>query len=459
MGVQIWRKASSTIALKPALPQDPLIQVYFNHNQSASYTEPYRDRHRLGDDLEQIIIDAIASANVSVDVAIQEFQLPGIAHALREKQESGVPVRVILENQYSRSWSDYTAQEIQSLDDRSQGDYVEFKQFVDGDGDRHISQSELLERDALSILRAANIPTLDDTADGSKGSGLMHHKFVLIDGKQVVLGSLNFTLSGSHGDWASETSLGNANHLVAIQSSELAAIFTQEFELMWGDGPGGQTDSQFGLQKPYRPPQSVVLSPTSSLTVQFSPTSSSRYSWDESANGLISRTLNRSQQTIDLALFVFSEQPLSQVLQDRQRQRVTIRALIDAGFAYRNYSEALDLMGVALPDTQCRYDAENRPWTQPLTTVGAPQLDEGDVLHHKFGVIDRQIVITGSQNWSNAANTNNDETVVVIDNATVAAHFHQEFEHLYATAELGIPGWLQDKIQSQGDRCSSASHR
>ncbi|MEO1519870.1 MAG: phospholipase D-like domain-containing protein [Cyanobacteria bacterium J06633_2] len=452
-GLSQLSRHSRSLPLQPSLPQDPQIQVYFNHSQSASYTEPYRQRHRYGHDLEEVIVEAIASANQSVDVAVQELQLPNIAHALKERHESGVRVRVILENQYSQPWSDRTTQEIRNLDHRHQGDYMEFHHFVDVDGDRQISQDELLERDALTILQAANVPVLDDTADGSKGSGLMHHKFVLIDEKQVVLGSLNFTLSGSHGDWESDTSFGNANHLLSIHSPELTSRFTEEFELMWGDGPNNNTDSQFGLQKPYRSPQSIELSPTSSITVQFSPTSSSRHNWSDSTNGLISRTLNRSQHSIDLALFVFSAQPLSNTLQQKRTQQTTIRALIDARFAYRYYSEALDMMGVMLPDAQCRYASDNQRWRQPLTTVGVPQLNEGDILHHKFGVIDRRIVITGSQNWSKAANTNNDETVLIVENETVAAHFQQEFDRLYRSAELGIPGWLQDKIQAERDRC------
>lgn len=448
------RRDNGTLALQPALPQDPFIQVYFNHSQSAAYTDPYRHQQRLGHDLEQLIVDAIASAQVSVDVAVQELQLPRIAHALQEKHQRGVPVRVVLENQYSTSWSEYTAQEIQSLDERSQGDYVEFRQFVDLDGDRHISDDELHARDALTILESAGVPVIDDTADGSKGSGLMHHKFVIIDKELVLLGSLNFTMSGVHGDWGSATSLGNANHLLSISSPEVAAAFTEEFELLWGDGPGGEEDSQFGLQKVYRRPQQITLGSTSHLTVQFSPTSPSRNTWEDSTNGLIGRTLRASQHTADLALFVFSAQQLSHILQHQQQQGVTIRALIDAGFAYRNYSEALDLMGVALPDDHCRYGDDNQPWTQPLTTVGVPQLADGDVLHHKFSVIDRRVIITGSQNWSQAANTSNDETVLVIENPTVAAHFQQEFEQLYATAQLGVPSWLQDRIKSQQSRCS-----
>lgn len=453
LGLSFWGRNDASVTLHPPLPQDPLIQVYFNQAQSASYTDPYRQRKRLGDDLEQVIVEAIAAAQVAVDVAVQELQLSRIAQALRDKYRSGVPVRVILENQYSTPWSQVSPQEIAALDERQQEDYIDFKQFVDVNGDRQLSQDELLERDALTILQESGVPVIDDTADGSKGSDLMHHKFIIIDHKIVLVGSVNFTMSGIHGDYGSETSLGNANHLLKIASPELASIFTEEFTTLWGDGPGGQPDSRFGLQKPHRPPQQVTLSPTSSITVQFSPASPSRHTWEESANGLIGQALSRSAQTIDMALFVFSDQTLSHLLQNRQQSGTQIRALIDPGFAYRNYSEALDMMGVALPDSRCGYDDGNRPWMRPLTTVGVPQLPDGDVLHHKFGVIDHHWVITGSQNWSAAANYSNDENVLVIDNATVAAHFEREFERLYSSASLGVPSWLQEKIANQRAKC------
>ncbi|MBD3882457.1 hypothetical protein IFO70_11865 [Phormidium tenue FACHB-886] len=110
-------------------------------------------------------------------------------------------------------------------------------------------------------------------------------------------------------------------------------------------------------------------------------------------------------------------------------------------------------MGVALAGDRCRFEADNQPWRRPLTTVGIPSLPEGDLLHHKVGIIDGRVVITGSQNWSDAANESNDENLLVIDNPTVAAHFQREFERLYAGATLGIPDFLQKKIVQQQKRC------
>ena len=46
--------------------------------------------------------------------------------------------------------------------------------------------------------------------------------------------------------------------------------------------------------------------------------------------------------------------------------------------------------------------------------MGVPILPKGDLLHDKFAVIDNKTVITGSHNWSEAANHGNDETLIVI---------------------------------------------
>jgi phosphatidylserine/phosphatidylglycerophosphate/cardiolipin synthase-like enzyme len=458
LGITHWRhfaapKAQSSPMLVP-LPQDPFIQVYFNQSQSASYTDPYRNQTRLGDDLEQVIIEAIRSAKSSIDVAVQELNLPQIAQALVAQKQAGVRVRVVLENNYSRPMSARAPREVAQLDDRARRKYDEFMQLVDRDGNGQLSQTEIDQGDALVILRNAQIPTIDDTEDGSKGSGLMHHKFVLIDNTTLIAGSANFTLSDIHGDFASSNSRGNANHLLKITSSTLAKPFREEFDLMWGDGVGGRSDSVFGVQKPYREPQTLSLSANSTITLQFSPTSS-RLPWEKSTNGLIGRTLSRANRAVDLMLFVFTEQNLTNVLEVNHQRGIPVRALIDSSFAYRDYSEALDMMGVAMPNHQCRYAENNRPWNRPIASVGVPNLPQGDLLHHKVGLLDSQIVITGSHNWSAAANEKNDENLMVIDNPIVAAHFQREFDRLYATATLGLPIRIQEKIQQQQASCSS----
>lgn len=434
----------------PPLPQDPFVQVYFNHSPSTTYNEPYRSVTRPGDNLEQIIVEAIATAQSTIDVAVQELRLPQIAQALVQRHQAGVRVRVILENTYNLSWSEIPAEDLAKLPPRERNRAQENLRLIDSDNDGKLSPSEINQRDALVILRNAGIPILDDTADGSQGSGLMHHKFVIVDGYTVVVTSANFTTSDIHGDFQTPDSRGNANNLVKIESVELANYFTEEFNQMWGDGPGGKADSQFGVKKSQRPPRQVTLGDTT-VTVNFSPTSPTQ-PWSQSSNGFIEQTLQSAAQTIDLALFVFSEQRLADQLQTSDEKGVQVKVLIDPGFAYRYYSEGLDLLGVALSN-ECRYEAGNRPWQDPIATVGIPKLPPGDLLHHKFGVVDGKTVITGSHNWSEAANTKNDETVLVINSPLVAAHFEREFERLYTNAILGVPVAVQQRIQKQLQSC------
>ena len=436
---------------RPApLPQDPLVQVYFNHSESSEYKEPYRQQTRLGDDLEKQIVNAITHAKSTVDVAVQELRLPKVAQALVDRQKAGVKVRIILENTYSRPWSSLTSGEVGKLNKREQERYHEFRQFIDINQDNQLSLTEINQRDALIILHNAKIPWLDDQADGSAGSSLMHHKFVIVDNRHVIITSANFTLSDTYGDFTNSNSLGNANNLLQIDSPELASLFTEEFNIMWGDGPGGKPDSRFGLQKPMRSPKQITLNQTT-ITVQFSPTSPTQ-SWNNSSNGLIGKTLDSATKSVDMALFVLSDQRLANILENRHQQSVQIRALIEPQFAYRPYSEALDMMGVALSN-KCKYELDNHPWQNPITTVGVPVLPKGDLLHHKFGVIDSQTVITGSHNWSDAANNGNDETLVVIKNPIVDAHYVREFARLYAKVKPGLPPAIQEKIKLEQTRC------
>ncbi|MEL6604339.1 MAG: phospholipase D-like domain-containing protein [Cyanobacteria bacterium J06614_10] len=418
VGSSLWRlsRAHQNTQVRPLvdpLPQDPHLQVFFNQSEASVYADPYRQVNRHGDDLEQVIITAINQAEQSVDVAVQALNLPAIARALVDSTQRGVQVRLILENQYA--------------------------------------QPEAEQAEALQILNASTLPKLDDTADGSKGSGLMHHKFLVIDRRWVITGSANFTLSGIHGDRDAPESRGNANMLLKIDSPSVAQVFTSEFDLMWGDGPGGAPDSVFGLQKPYRPPQTLTL-PASTLTLQFSPVSTMQ-PWEQSVNGLIAHTLSQASHSVDMALFVFSDQKIANQLETQVKAGTALRALIDPGFVYRSYSEALDMLGIALPNQHCQIEDNNQPWTAPIESVGSPQLPEGDKLHHKFAIVDQNTVIVGSQNWSHAANTKNDETLMVIRNPTVAAHFNREFERLYRAPNLGHTPAVQRKAAAERQRC------
>jgi phosphatidylserine/phosphatidylglycerophosphate/cardiolipin synthase-like enzyme len=419
-----------------ALPQHSKIQVFMNHSEANSYTDPYRKIERSGDNLEQILIDQILSAKSSVEVAVQEIRLPNIVNALVRQKQAGIKVRLVIENSYNRGVQNIS-DELPKMSDREKGRYADLIAFTDLNRDDKLSTDEVNQRDAIAILKNAGIEYIDDTADGSSGAGLMHHKFVVIDRQKVVVTSANFTLSDIHGDFLRPDTRGNSNNMLTIDSKELAEAFGEEFDLMW-------RNHLFGTKKPPRKVKYILLD-GAQIRLKFSP-DKPRTDWEQTSNGLIGTTLSSAEKSADMALFVFAEPRLGNILDSRNQQKVEIRALVDPSFAYREYATTLDMWGYV--STQDCKIGNAKPWQTPIKSAGIPSLPKGDILHHKVGLVDHSTVITGSHNWSATANFTNDETLIVIQNSVVAAHYLREFERLFDGAILGPNQKIRDRANT-----------
>jgi phosphatidylserine/phosphatidylglycerophosphate/cardiolipin synthase-like enzyme len=441
------------LSLNVSAARRPNIEVYFNNYNLESYTDPYRGVEKRGHNLEARIIERIDAAKTSIDIAIQELRLPLIAKALVRAKKRGVKVRVILENNYNN-----TVKEANSAprgEDEEEHDnirYIDLFALVDMNRDGVLQRKELQQRDAVYILRTNRVTVKDDTFDDSNGSGLMHHKFLVIDRRTLVVSSANFTMSGIHGDFMNENSTGNANAMIILDDTKLSSTFTAEFNIMWGSR---SRDPQFGLAKPFRQRKQHKMK-GSSITVQFSPTPSNR-SWKESVNGLIYSKLAKAKYESLMALFVFSEQRFANVLNGRliNNPNFNLGILVERKFATRSYSELLDIWGLEILDENCEYEDYNQPWENPYLNVGTPIMNTSDVLHHKFAVIDDHTVIFGSQNWSLSANQRNDENLLVIEDREVARAFKEEYYRLEESSRMGPPNSVYRRIEKMREICSA----
>ncbi|MCS5707172.1 phosphatidylserine/phosphatidylglycerophosphate/cardiolipin synthase family protein [Synechococcus sp. FGCU-3] len=431
-------KAGLTGAPPTPGPLPPGITVVFNHNDNQRYKSPINGQWRRGDNLEAFLLKGIGEARREILVAVQELSLPRVAEALAQRHREGLTVRVILENTYSAPWSQEHPADL-SPHQRT----------------RHNQLETLGWGDAVAILQRQGVPLIDDTADGSKGSGLMHSKFLVIDRRSVITGSTNFTPSCTHGDPDDPRTRGNVNHLLRFESPALAELFSAEFNRMWGDGPSGAQDSRFGIAKESGPLQVVKVGSTP-VAVLFAP---HRRRDPNHGLALINTLLAGAKRRVDLALFVLSDQSLANTLGQLHRRGVKIRLLADPGFANRSFSEVLDLLGTSLPDRDCKLEAGNAPLQQAIDGVGTPQLARGDKLHHKLAVIDGERIITGSFNWSPSAAHQNDETLLVIDSPQLARHFTAEIDRLWRGAELGVSARLKRKQARQRALCGSGKTR
>jgi phosphatidylserine/phosphatidylglycerophosphate/cardiolipin synthase-like enzyme len=423
------------------LPLPPGIQVAFNQRANQRYRSPISGHWRQGDDLEALILTAIQGAQREILVAVQELSLPRVAEALVAAQRRGLRVAVVLENTYSTPWSSLNLHDQAALEPHQRIRVAQLAALGHGD--------------AVAILQQGGVPLIDDTADGSRGSGLMHHKFMVVDRRVVVTGSANFSPSCIHGDLDDPSTRGNVNHLLRFDSPELATLFAGEFARLWGDGPGGLPDSRFGLAKGEGPSQRVRIGPTT-VTVLFAP-----HRRRDANNGLLwlEQQFAAVQGQLDMALFVFSAQNLADAMAALHQKGVRMRLLADPGFANRPFSEVLDLLAISQPDHRCLLEAGNRPWQQALEGVGTPRLAGGDKLHHKIAVLDGRSVISGSFNWSPSAAFQNDETLLRIDSPPLAAHFEAEIDRLWRGAELGVTARLERKRLKQQRLCGSGRQR
>jgi phosphatidylserine/phosphatidylglycerophosphate/cardiolipin synthase-like enzyme len=79
-----------------------------------------------------------------------------------------------------------------------------------------------------------------------------------------------------------------------------------------------------------------------------------------------------------------------------------------------------------------------------LFCADVPVRQDGNpgTFHHKVIVIDGETVVTGSLNFSENADSSNDENVVIIQNRAIAARYLEEFERRWQEANDPDPNDL-----------------
>ena len=242
-----------------------------------------------------------------------------------------------------------------------------------------------------------DIPVLYRT-DGL-GSGT-HDKFFTADAEDAQ----RATIMGGSCNWTVQSFFDDYNNIVFIQDQALARCYRTEFEEMWG-GSGAQPVpalSRFGAEKTDNTPHLFNVD-GKDVESWFSPT--------DGVTAHIVQELNAAQSSVRLALYVFTENNLGDAVLDAfQRPGMLVEG---------------DMEDVNSQGSEFNYLVSNG--IDLHSHEGEPGL-----LHHKYAILDEGTagdprVITGSHNWTSAAETVNDENTLVIHDATVANLFYQEW--------------------------------
>ena len=245
-----------------------------------------------------------------------------------------------------------------------------------------------------------NIPVLEKQG----GSGIMHNKFVVIDAditdsSWVITGATNWTNGQLFDDY---------NNLILIQDQSIARTYKLEFNEMWGSDSlqPNANNALFGANKTDNTPHHFLVN-GDAMEVYFSPS-------DNTTNKLID-AFQTANDELNFALLVFTQNDLGWALENVHNNSIIVQGIIEqvntTGSEYQYLIDA----GIDV-----------------RSHTGVPH-----IMHHKYAIIDQSLassdplVITGSHNWSAAAENSNDENTVFYYNQNIANQYYQEFIERY----------------------------
>ena len=228
---------------------------------------------------------------------------------------------------------------------------------------------------------------------------LMHNKFVVIDAQSV---DSSWVWTGSC-NWTYTDMYTNYNNIILLQDQALAQAYQLEFNEMWG-GSGSTfnaTNSKVGAAKTNNTPHFFNIGGRT-VELYFSPS--------DNVTTEIVTAMNSAHSDIEFCMLSFTRN--------------------DMGTAIRN----LHLGGILEYGIMENINDNGSEYSY-LTNSGVNLLADNQptALHHKYAIIDAgdansdPQVITGSHNWTTAAESRNDENTLIIHDDTIANLYLQEF--------------------------------
>jgi phosphatidylserine/phosphatidylglycerophosphate/cardiolipin synthase-like enzyme len=300
--------------------------------------------------LDTELVARIDHARSSLDIASYDLNLPSVTDAIIRASQRGLTVRVVADDEYGLNSSDTTFQQ----------------------------------------LEEAGIPVVTD-----QRQALMHHRFIIFDGRAVWTGKWAFTY---------DSTLNQNTAALVFDSPELAALYTAHFNALF-------ERSEF---------RSGFPSAAHTVTVEGI-TIDSYFMPSDDALTPVKDILGQAKKSIYIMVMAFSLEDLGDELIAAVNQGVDVRVV-----------------------TESRLSRLVEPWY----CAGVPFRKDGnpDSLNHGVIVVDGELVISGSFNLSNNSFRENNEDLLIVHDPQMAQLFTEEFERVwmdgsdYAPGDIACPG-------------------
>lgn len=270
------------------------------------------------------------------------------------------------------------------------------------DSDNMVDQEDGKARESIHLLKAAGIPVRED-----RRSAIMHQKIVIADRHHVWTGSTNATVRSLY---------QHNNNAVVVRSEVLANVYTRVFEEYQGGSFGPSGDLQEIMDGAGVELGGMHIQPF------FSPRGGGK--------AAVAAELSAARKNIKFMTFSLTDKEVGDILVQKNKAGVEVEGVFDRWLAAGEYS---------------LYD--------PLKRRGLKILKDGNqaLMHHKVFIIDNEIVITGSFNYSQNAEAANNENFLIVRNAPqMARAYLGEFNKVQHAARSNHPPPFKPKDPEAG---------
>ena len=220
--------------------------------------------------------------------------------------------------------------------------------------------------------------------NGGRSSGLMHDKMIIVDSQTLFMGSWNLSYNDTY---------RNNNNLLQITEPRLIANYQAKFNELF-------VDKHFGTHATVKIPNPFLVIGGMQVENYMAP--------EDDVMAKLVQYVQGAQKSVHYMIFTYTHADLSAAMIARAKAGVDVQGVIED----RGATEGALV---------------------PLFCAKLPVKVDGNkyTMHHKVIIIDGQTVITGSFNFTKSADTENDDNVLVLHSAAVAALYEQEYQKVY----------------------------
>ena len=247
---------------------------------------------------------------------------------------------------------------------------------------------------------------------GTRSYGVMHNKICIYDNRFVTTGSYNWTFGAT---------FQNYENMIFSWNSSCLEGYRKYWDWMWSNsrtlsqGPSPELPEGAYGAPPADPSPSMDFNGTKLPSYSFSP--------GGKTEDMLVKTLDTAKESVDAVTFTLYSQKLADAVIRAKERGIKVRFMMDKAMGKKTaFAKYLVDKGVEFR------------WSTGRKGKGS--------MHNKYAIFDGKLLETGSFNWTQNAELNSFENVMLTDAPKTIAAYQSKYNFLYDQAETPAPGDL-----------------